>query len=343
MANLSTILLGLGAAALYLFSEKKEYKAADGTVFSTQEELDAYNLLTSSETSSGEAGKQEDEAAVAQAKAELAKAESVYADKVTISDSTILLLDNNNNKILQTAHVYVLVKLRNWSSIPVLVTPTDVAATILHSSNQSAFSFVEQNEQILIPAHTETKWITLTSNYSSIFPKRELYSDIETYMPQKSNFFFPAHILIKYSVSIPNQDTVLAKDVLYEANTECYWLSYADKTPFMDVLPQYDVFNKYDYNVVNVSPNVLPKYQAYLDILRDNVRKVQSNIPKYRGFPVRYILKANNEDEIRRKITYWTYKFTDPKQNTGKWIQTGTIYLPYMGIVFNQDGVVAYE
>ena len=338
-----TSILLLGTAALFLLGGKKKvYKASDGKEFSSKEELDAYNVVLST-------AKNEDAKAVADAANAVKKAEAEMAKKLIISDATIQLMDNNNNKIWKTAHCYIWVKFKNLSDIPLMAEVNDIAATILHTSNGKAFNVVKK--QIIVPALTETKWIKLTSNYSSIFNKPELYEDIENYMPVESNFFLPSHLLIKYNVSIPNQDTVLAKDVIYEQNVETYFINYKEKSPLFDyaLFPKWDSITGYDY--WEVSPDEHPNYQAYLSVLRDSMSPIRkdmySKYPLASGYtykPVRYILKANHEDNVKRSFHYKTLKYQNKKGLIGAWVKSAEpIYLPYLGIVYNDKGVVAYE
>ena len=350
MANFSKILLAgaLGLGAYFLSSNKKEYKAADGTVFKSKEELDAYNVIQEAKQTS-ETTQTQNATAVETAKKTLKEAENLFASKVTISDATIQMFDNKNNTLLQTAHVYVWIKLKNTSDIPLYVEVTDVVATIVHTSNGKPFNIVRKG--IIIPAYTETKWIQLTSNYSSIFTKSELISDIQKYFPVKTNFFLPAHLLVKYNISIPNQDDVLAKDVIYENNVECYYLNYNDKSLLVEQLPEKSLINGYEYKFISFSPDDQPKYQAYLDILRDSKSSIKSTqwsaapvSAAYVGKPIRYILKANNEDGIARSTRYKKFKYYGQKGVLGVWEQQKEpIYLPYMGIVYNDKGIVAYE
>lgn len=337
-----TSILLLGAAAYFLLNKKKVYKAYDGTVFSNEKDRDAYNVVSES--------KKEDAKAVAEAANAIKQAEAQLASKLTISDATIQMFDNNNNKILKTAHCYIWVKLKNTSDMPLMLEVSDIAATILHTSNGKPFDVVKK--QVIVPAYTETKWIQLTSNYSSIFNKPELYADIKNYMPVESNFFLPSHLVIKYNVSIPNQDTILVKDAIYEQNVETYFIYHTNKSEIFDMekLPKGDSITGYFYTA-NASPDEHPKYQAYLDILRDSKSpikdKMYSTAPlssKYTGMPVRYILKANNEDGIRRSMYYKKFKYTGQKGVLGVWQKSAEpIYLPYLGIVYNDKGVVAYE
>lgn len=343
-----TSILLLGAAAYFLLGNKKKvYKASDGKEFSTKEELDAYEVMLAS--AKDDASKKEDAKAVAEAAKAIKQAEAQLASKLTISDATIQMFDNNNNKIWRTAHCYVWVKFKNIGDKPLMVEVNDIAATILHTSNGKPFDIVKK--QVIVPAYTETKWIKLTSNYSSIFNKPELYADIKNYMPVESNFFLPSHLIIKYDVYIPNQDTILVKDAIYEQNVETYFIYYTDKSEIFDLdkFPKKDATG-YDY-IFNSSPDEHPKYQAYLDILRDSKSpikdKMYSKFPlssKYTGMPVRYILKANNEDGVRRSMYYRKLKYTGHKGLLGVWQKSDEpIYLPYLGIVYNDKGVVAYE
>ena len=356
MANFLKILLAgaLGLGAYFLSRNKKEYKAADGTVFSSEKEKEAYEAAVAAKTvAEKEASTAKDDKdnykAVEEAKKYLDTVDKSLSNKVIISDATIQMFDNKNNTLLQIAHVYVWVKLKNISDIPLLVTFTDVVATIVHTSNGKAFSF--ERDSIIIPAYTETKWIRLTSNYSSIFPKAELVSDIKNYFPVKSNFFLPAHLVLKYDVSIPNQDSILSKDVIYENNVECYYINYNDKSPLVEQLPEKDLINGYYYKMISFSPDDQPKYQAYLDILRDSKSPIKSTqwsaapvSSAYVGKPIRYIFKANNEDGIKRSTRYRKFKYYGHKGVLGVWEQQKEpIYLPYMGIVYNEKGVVAYE
>lgn len=338
-----TSILLLGAAAYFLLGNKKKvYKASDGTVFSNEKDRDAYNVVSES--------KKEDTKVVAEAANAIKQAEAQLASKLTISDATIQMFDNNNNKILKTAHCYIWVKLKNISDMPLMLEVNDIAATILHTSNGKPFDIVKK--QVIVPAYTETKWIQLTSNYSSIFNKPELYADIKNYMPVESNFFLPSHLVIKYNVSIPNQDTILVKDAIYEQNVETYFIYHKDKSEIFDLekLPKKDFVTGYFY-AANASPDAHPKYQAYLDILRDTKSpikdKMYSTAPlptKYTGMPVRYVLKANNEDGFRRSMYYKKFKYTGQKDVLGVWQKSAEpIYLPYLGIVYNDKGVVAYE
>lgn len=344
-----TSILLLGAAAYFLLGNKKKvYKASDGKEFSTKEERDAYEVMLAS--AKDDASKKEDAKAVAEAANAIKQAEAQLASKLTISDATIQMFDNNNNKIWSTAHCYVWVKFKNIGDKPLMVEVNDIAATILHTSNGKPFDIVKK--QVIVPAYTETKWIKLTSNYSSIFNKPELYADIKNYMPVESNFFLPSHLVIKYDVYIPNQDTILVKDAIYEQNVETYFIYHKDKSEIFDLdkLPKENSVTGYHY-IANASPDEHPKYQAYLDILRDNKSpikdKMYSTAPlstKYTGMPVRYILKANKEDGINRSFYYKKLKYTGQKGVLGVWQKSAEpIYLPYLGIVYNDKGVVAYE
>lgn len=344
-----TSILLLGAAAYFLLGNKKKvYKTYDGTVFSNEKDRDAYNVV--SESKKEDTKEKEDAKAVAEAANAIKQAEAQLASKLTISDATIQMFDNNNNKIWKTAHCYIWVKLKNISDMPLILEVNDIAATILHTSNGKPFDIVKK--QVIVPAYTETKWIQLTSNYSSIFNKPELYADIKNYMPVESNFFLPSHIVIKYNVSIPNQDTILVKDAIYEQNVETYFIYHKDKSEIFDLdkLPKKNGITGYDY-IVNSSPDEHPKYQAYLDILRDSNSpikdKMYSTAPlssKYTGKPVRYILKANNEDGAHRSMYYKKKKYTGQKGVIYVWQKSAEpIYLPYLGIVYNDKGVVAYE
>ena len=356
MANFSKILLAgaFAAGAYFLSGKKKEYKASDGTVFSTEKEKEAYETaLAAKAMAEKEASTAKDDIdnykAVEEAKKYLDTVDKSLSNKIILSDATIQMFDNKNNKLLRTAHVYVWVKLKNISDIPLQVDFTDVAATIVHTSNGKAFDIVKKS--VIIPAYTETKWIRLTSNYSSIFNKSELIADIQNYFPVKSNFFLPAHLLIKYNVLIPNQEDVLAKDVLYENNVECYYLNYDDVSPLVDLLPKKDIITGYEYHSIDFAPDAQPKYQAYLNILRDNKSLIKSGMYSayplsgtYTGKPVRYILKANNSDGVKRSFRYKTLNYYGGKGIIGVWEKVESpIYVPYMGIVYNDKGVVAYE
>lgn len=344
-----TSILLLGAAALFLLGGKKKvYKASDGKEFSTKEERDAYNITLS--IAKDDASKKEDAKAVAEAAKAIKQAEAQLASKLTISDATIQMFDNNNNKIWKTAHCYVWVKFKNIGDKPLMVEVNDIAATILHTSNGKPFDIVKK--QVIVPAYTETKWIKLTSNYSSIFSKPELYADIKNYMPVESNFFLPSHLFIKYNVSIPNQDTILVKDAIYEQNVETYFIYHTNKSEIFDMekLPKGDSITGYFYTA-NASPDEHPKYQAYLDILRDSKSPIKNNMfttaplsSRYIGLPVRYILKANNEDGIHRSFYYKKKKYTGQKGVLYVWQKSAEpIYLPYLGVVYDDKGVVAYE
>lgn len=344
-----TSILLLGAATLFLLGGKKKvYKAYDGTVFSNEKDRDAYNVV--SESKKEDTKEKEDAKAVAEAANAIKQAEAQLASKLTISDATIQMFDNNNGKIWQTAHCYVWVKFKNIGDKPLMVEVNDIAATILHTSNGKPFDIVKK--QVIVPAYTETKWIKLTSNYSSIFKKPELYADIKNYMPVESNFFLPSHLVIKYDVYIPNQDTILVKDAIYEQNVETYFIYHNDKSEIFEMskLPKKDSLTGY-YYMVNSSPDEHPKYQAYLDILRDSKSPIKDKMyptaplpTKYTGMPVRYILKANNEDGARRSMNYKKLKYTGQKGVLGVWQKSAEpIYLPYLGIVYNDKGVVAYE
>lgn len=344
-----TSILLLGAAAYFLLGNKKKvYKASDGKEFSTKEECDAYEIMLAS--AKNDTSKKEDDKALAEAAKAIKQAEAQLASKLTISDATIQMFDNNNNKIWKTAHCYVWVKLKNIGDKPLMVEVNDIAATILHTSNGKPFDIIKK--QVIVPAYTETKWIKLTSNYSSIFSKPELYADIKNYMPVESNFFLPSHLLIKYDVYIPNQDTILVKDAIYEQNVETYFIYHKDKSEIFDLnkLPKKDGITGYDY-IGNSSPDEHPKYQAYLDILRDTKSPIKDKMyptaplsVKYTGMPVRYILKANNEDGVRRSMNYKKLEYKGQKGVLGVWQKSAEpIYLPYLGIVYNDKGVVAYE
>ena len=376
MANFSKILLAgaLGLGIYFLSSNKKEYKAADGTVFSSEKEKEAYETAVAAKTTAEkEASTAKDNLdnykAVEAAKNELAKVD--YSNKVIVTDVTMQYFNTGEAFTGLYASEFpfryiIWAKFRNTSDINVLVDITDVTATIVHTTNSQKLPINRNN--FVIPAKTETIWLTIVATQEFIMKNKKYFDDvtlmrdIKENFPRVHNFFLPAHFMIKYNVEVPNQDTILAKDAIAELNGECLslntkgdigWWGLSDKEKlgitFFNAgdindwvtsanrvaLDGYTVFHNSDKNMLNPSNN--PSYQSYLDVLRTN-GIVRAKEP-YKGFPVRYSWLKDYEQGTKTKATYRVYHYEGGK----KVVHSGKVYHPYAGVVYDKNGIVAYE
>lgn len=382
MANLSNILLaGALAGAAYIFSKKKEKPAIEDFLENTESketstasnEVDknkTTNTSTSSSAPSSTSSQTNLQAATAAAK-KIEKIDKQYASKVTVSDVTMQYFNTGSSFTGLYASEFpfryiIWAKFRNTSNINVLVDITDVTATIVHTTNSQKLPI--NRNLFVIPAKTETIWlpIVVAQEYllknKKIFDDVTLTRDIKENFPRIHNFFLPAHFMIKYNVEIPNQDTILAKDVIAELNGECLslntkgdagWWGLSSKTQLgvtffnagdintwvmpanRAALDGYTVFHKSDSNMLNPSNN--SSYQSYLDVLR-NRAYVRSNAP-YKGYPTKYNWLKDYEQGTKTQASYRVYRYEG-----GKLVPyEGKVYHPYSGIVYDPNGVVAYE
>ena len=142
-----TSLLLVGAAALLLLSgNKKEFKASDGKVFSSEKELDAYEvaLAASKENADKTTEEKENAKAVADAAIAIKEAEEYYAKRVIVSDVTMQFF-NDGKKFAGLAanefpYTYIVwAKFANMSDIPVNVVIDTVLVTLVHTTNSNPF------------------------------------------------------------------------------------------------------------------------------------------------------------------------------------------------------------
>lgn len=376
MANFSKILLAgaFAAGAYFLSGKKKEYKAADGTVFSSEKEKEAYEAaVAAATTAEKEASTAKDNLdnykAVEAAKNEIAKVD--YSNKVLVTDVTMQFFNTGEAFTGLYASEFpfryiIWAKFRNTSDINVLVDITDVTATIVHTTNSQKLPINRNN--FVIPAKTETIWLPIVATQEFIMKNKKYFDDvtllrdIKENFPRVHNFFLPAHFFIKYNVEIPNQDTILAKDVMAELNGECLslntkgdigWWGLSDKeklgitffnagdindwvtNPNRVALDGYTVFHNSEKNMLNPSNN--DSYQSYLDVLRSKAF-VRANEP-YKGYPTRYSWLKDYEQGTKTKASYRVYRYEGGKNVA----YSDKVYHPYAGVVYDKNGIVAYE
>lgn len=368
-----TSILLLGAAALFLLGGKKKvYKASDGKEFSTQEERDAYEVMLAQNSD-----KKENEKAVADAAVAIKEAEEFYAKRVVVTDVTMQFFNDgrkfSGRALGEFPYTYIVwAKFANMSDSSVHVVINDVVVTLVHSTNSKPFPL--NYNDIVIPAHTETNWlpIVVASEYvvkaNKYFDNDRLFADIRENFPRRFNLFLPVHFLIKYDVLIPNQDTVLAKEVVFEANREALSLNTKGDSGWFDLsedgkniagTTRFFAGNHYDwviprnrvaygnthYSSVNMlDPDNNERYRGYLDILRSTnvISNVRADVA---GKPVRYILldDYNKGKDGKTNITYYPVKYDYTVFPAKKITSKKTTNYPYMGVVYDEKGIVAYE
>lgn len=374
-----TSLLLVGAAALLLLSgNKKEFKASDGKVFSSEKERDAYEvaLAASKENADKTTEEKENAKAVADAAIAIKEAEEYYAKRVIVSDVTMQFF-NDGKKFAGLAaeefpYTYIVwAKFANMSDIPVNVVIDTVLVTLVHTTNSNPFPINHNN--IIIPAHTETKWLPIVVAGEQVlrikkyFDNDRLFFDIKENFPRQFNFFLPAHFYIKYNVEIPNQDTILAKDVIFEVNREALslntkgdsgWFGFstdgkniAGTTRFFAgnhfdwVLPvnRNSTYGKFHTSSVNMlDPDNNSAYRGYLDILRSANKTLRSTI---KNKPIRYILldDYNRGRDGQTSISYYPVSYDYSVYPAKMKHSNAKVKYPYMGIVYDEKGIVAYE
>lgn len=301
----------------------------------------------------------------------IADAENYYQDRVFISDATLQWFNRGggkyNGKYKWDCHVWV--RFKNMSDIPVTITTRDIAATVLFSDSIDKIQISAPNGSFTIPKRTETNWMLLgyhvdNGNYP-LFNESKIVKDFQSYykmsMKYGKLFFLPCHLTIQYDITIPHQDFLL-KDVIFDIDTECLSIPLIGGNSSLKELSVFGMAKKvsdYDgdsiiFNAGNtlvhessknmLDPSVNKNYERYLNFLRSN-RSLTTG--KYKGYPTRYILL---EDKEKGKTTP-----TVPDSYT-KFLYTGTAYptmgfwkgyipkksYPYLGIVYDKNGYVAY-
>ena len=374
-----TSLLLVGAAALLLLSgNKKEFKASDGKVFSSEKELDAYEvaLAASKENADKTTEEKENAKAVADAAIAIKEAEEYYAKRVIVSDVTMQFF-NDGKKFAGLAtnefpYTYIVwAKFANMSDIPVNVVIDTVLVTLVHTTNSNPFPINHNN--IIIPAHTETKWLPIVVAGEQVlknkkyFDNDRLFFDIKENFPRQFNFFLPAHFYIKYNVEIPNQDTILAKDVIFELNREALslntkgdsgWFGFSTDgknisgiTRFFAgnhsdwVLPvnRNSTYGLYHTSSVNMlDPDNNSAYRGYLGVLRSTAKTLRDTI---KNKPIRYILldDYNRGRDGQTSISYYPVSYDYSVYPAKVTYSNVKVKYPYMGIVYDEKGIVAYE
>lgn len=356
----SNILLAAAALALGYFFDKKGTSNKNNQSTNFASNVDANNKSQDAQQTANKA---------------LVDASNVYESKVTITDITMQFFNSGYPHGSLIVHQFpynyiVWAKFRNDTDIPVQIDITDVVCTILHTPNSKKLPINKNN--FVIPAKTETKWLPIIVLAEQIINANKHFNDtvilqyIKAYFPRTYNFFIPAHFVVKYNVLIPSQDTILAKDVMYEADAEALLLPTGkgqsglfgmSEEEWNKAFTQYHVGDFQWVEPVNrayvhdshgmrtkeenmLDPTDNPNYLTYLRILRDKDFKLYGGKYNYNGYPIRYKL-LNNKEKITDipKIRYAYYEYKGGNIEKKKAVTN----MPYLGIVYDNNGYIAYE
>ena len=370
MADKKNILLaGLAFLGIYLFSGKDKTKNTTSTTNN-----DNTSSTTNPNLNTNASASDSNYLDVLNAKKELEATENIYSRGVYISDVTMQVFSDgekhNGLGLYQFPYNYIIwAKFVNTTDEPVQIKIKGISCILIDTANKKV---LPKNENyFIVQSRTETGWLPIVvltekvAKSSKYFDNEHLFATMKNKFPRWYNYFFPATITIVYDVYQVSMDNLLAQDVTYEVDTEFLSLpvkEYSAEMGFSDsskggyiiykagnitewVKPTNRTEGNYErhhdnsgINYLNPDNNVA--YQSYLDILRSE-RLTNS-------LPARYELRRrNNNGKVDvTGLKYDTVRYDGEKYpNRGK-IKNMTMksgVLPYRGIVYDKNGVIAYE